>query len=265
MSEAVLVVSSLGDPGEPAAGHRQPWRRAPRTTRHARRPRCVPYPTDEGGRIERHRAETGGADRPYGRADRGRQREVLLRSRRGRRRRRLRILARAWIRDRPERLGRDGVQRPGRPAQEDGDHAHQADRRHVGADLGHRVPARGRQPERHAGADRRAGDRRARASIEGIKRRGKAELGDKTLLDALAPAVDELEATLSEGAGTALERAAAKARASADATKGMLAKRGRASYTGERSRDSVDAGAVGVAVMFEAVSKAWRESELEAA
>ena len=104
-----------------------------------------------------------------------------------------------------------------------------------------------------------------RAAIEGIKQRGKAELGDKTLLDALVPAVDELEATLSEGAGTALERAAAKARASAEATKGMLAMRGRASYTGERSRDSVDAGAVGVAVMFEAVSKAWRESELEAA
>ena len=104
-----------------------------------------------------------------------------------------------------------------------------------------------------------------RASIEGIKQRGKAELGDKTLLDALVPAVDELEATLSEGAGTALERAAVKARESAEATNGMLAKRGRASYTGERSRDSVDAGAVGVAVMFEAVSKAWRESELEAA
>jgi hypothetical protein len=44
----------------------------------------------------------------------------------------------------------------------------------------------------------------------------------------------------------------------------MLAMRGRASYTGERSRDSVDAGAVGVAVLFEAVSKAWQESELEA-
>jgi hypothetical protein len=37
----------------------------------------------------------------------------------------------------------------------------------------------------------------------------------------------------------------------------MLAQRGRAAYTGERSRDSVDAGAVGVAVMFEAVSRSW--------
>jgi phosphoenolpyruvate---glycerone phosphotransferase subunit DhaL len=104
-----------------------------------------------------------------------------------------------------------------------------------------------------------------RAAIEGIKQRGQTDLGDKTLLDALVPAVDELEASLGEGAGIALERAAAKARESAEATKGMLAMRGRASYTGERSRGSVDAGAVGIAVMFEAVSKAWRESELEAA
>jgi phosphoenolpyruvate---glycerone phosphotransferase subunit DhaL len=102
-----------------------------------------------------------------------------------------------------------------------------------------------------------------RAAIEGIKQRGNTDLGDKTLLDALVPAVDELEAALSEGAGPALERATQKAKESAEGTKGMLAQRGRASYTGERSRDSVDAGAVGVAVMFEAVSKAWRETELE--
>jgi len=102
-----------------------------------------------------------------------------------------------------------------------------------------------------------------RAAIEGIKQRGNTDLGDKTLLDALVPAVDELEASLGEGASTAIERAAVKARESAEATKGMLAMRGRASYTGERSRDSVDAGAVGIAVMFEAVGKAWQESEVE--
>jgi dihydroxyacetone kinase-like protein len=104
-----------------------------------------------------------------------------------------------------------------------------------------------------------------RASIEGIKQRGNADLGDKTLLDALVPAVDELEAALPEGGAAALTRAAAKARESAEATKGMLAKRGRASYTGERSRDSADAGAIGVAVMFEAVSRAWQEAQLERA
>ena len=104
-----------------------------------------------------------------------------------------------------------------------------------------------------------------RASIEGIKQRGNADLGEKTLLDALVPAVDELEQALQEGAPDALQRAAVKAREGADATKGMLAQRGRASYTGERSRDSVDAGAIGIAVLLEAVSKAWQETELERA
>ena len=104
-----------------------------------------------------------------------------------------------------------------------------------------------------------------RASIEGIKQRGNTDLGDKTLLDALVPAVDELEQALQEGAPDALQRAAVKARESAEATKGMLAQRGRASYTGERSRDSVDAGAIGIAVILEAVSQAWQESELERA
>jgi phosphoenolpyruvate---glycerone phosphotransferase subunit DhaL len=104
-----------------------------------------------------------------------------------------------------------------------------------------------------------------RASIEGIKQRGNTDLGDKTLLDALVPAVDELEGALQEGAADALQRAAAKARQSAEATKGMLAQRGRASYTGERSRDSADAGAIGIAVMLEAVSRAWQESELKRA
>ncbi len=104
-----------------------------------------------------------------------------------------------------------------------------------------------------------------RAAIEGIKQRGSTDLGDKTLLDALAPAVDELEAGLGEGPAAALEKAAVTARAGAEATKGMLAQRGRAAYTGERSRDSVDAGAIGVAVMLEAVSRAWQQAELELA
>ena len=104
-----------------------------------------------------------------------------------------------------------------------------------------------------------------RAAIDGIKQRGQTDLGDKTLLDSLAPAVDELEKALDEGAPDALPRAAAVAKEAAENTKGMLAQRGRASYTGERSRESVDAGAVGIAVMFENVSKAWQEAGLERA
>jgi len=104
-----------------------------------------------------------------------------------------------------------------------------------------------------------------RAAIEGIKQRGGCDLGDKTLLDALVPAVDVLEAALPDGAGVAIERAATQARESAQATDGMLAQRGRAAYTGERSRGSVDAGAMGIAVLLEAVSKAWQEAGLELA
>ena len=70
------------------------------------------------------------------------------------------------------------------------------------------------------------------------------------VIAALRASIDELEQALQEGAPDALQRAAVKARESAEATKGMLAQRGRASYTGERSRDSVDAGAIGIAVMF---------------
>lgn len=98
-----------------------------------------------------------------------------------------------------------------------------------------------------------------RKSVDGIKQRGQADLGDKTLLDSLVPAIDALEAALEAGqpAGEAVRSAAAAAREAAEATKGMIAKRGRASYSGERSIESVDAGAMGVAVMFEAVAQAW--------
>jgi dihydroxyacetone kinase phosphoprotein-dependent L subunit len=98
-----------------------------------------------------------------------------------------------------------------------------------------------------------------RASIEGIKQRGNSDVGDKTLLDSLVPAVDTLERELQAGrpAAEALAAATATAQEAAEATKGMLAQRGRASYSGERSRDSVDAGAVGIAVMFDAVTRAW--------
>jgi phosphoenolpyruvate---glycerone phosphotransferase subunit DhaL len=99
-----------------------------------------------------------------------------------------------------------------------------------------------------------------RAAIEGIKKRGMSDLGDKTLLDALVPAVDKLEQALKEGKdpATAIAEAAVVARQSAEATRPMLAKRGRAAYSGERSIGTLDAGAVAMAVLFENVSKAWQ-------
>jgi len=104
-----------------------------------------------------------------------------------------------------------------------------------------------------------------RASIEGIKARGKSDVGDKTLLDALVPAVDTIEehVVAKSDAGTALRAAAGTARESAEATRNMQAMRGRASYTGERSIGTLDAGAVAVAVFLEAVAEQWPESPAE--
>jgi len=98
-----------------------------------------------------------------------------------------------------------------------------------------------------------------RSAAEGIKQRGNSDVGDKTLLDALVPMTDAIEAALGTGESPkAIAEAAAKtARASADATSTMQAMRGRASYTGERSIGSPDAGAVGVAVMAENVAANW--------
>ncbi len=101
--------------------------------------------------------------------------------------------------------------------------------------------------------------RALRASIEGIKARGQTDLGDKTLLDSLVPAVDTLEAEVAAGHGAAeaLAAMAVTARDAAEATKTMQAMRGRASYTGERSIGSVDAGAMGIAVLLEDLAEAW--------
>ena len=99
------------------------------------------------------------------------------------------------------------------------------------------------------------------AAIAGIKARGGAELGEKTLLDALAPMRDAIAERLAAGATTqeVLDAAAASARSAADATTALQARRGRASYTGERSIGSPDAGAVAVAVMAEQLASRWPE------
>ena len=98
-----------------------------------------------------------------------------------------------------------------------------------------------------------------RAAIEGIKTRGKSDVGDKTLLDTLVPMTDAIAREIESGADGAavLAAAATSARESAEKTSEMIAKRGRASYTGERSRGSVDAGAMAVAVIVEQLQQAW--------
>ena len=95
-----------------------------------------------------------------------------------------------------------------------------------------------------------------RSGLDGVVARGKAVAEDKTLYDALAPAVDALEAGLKDGLplGEALGRAREAADAGRDATIPMLARKGRASYLGERSVGHQDPGATSVALLVAAAA-----------
>jgi len=96
-----------------------------------------------------------------------------------------------------------------------------------------------------------------RAGLGGVVERGKAGPGDKTMCDALAPAVDALDEALGEGTDLAggLKLARDAAAAGRDATIPMLARKGRASYLGERSVGHQDPGATTVALLLEAASQ----------
>lgn len=98
-----------------------------------------------------------------------------------------------------------------------------------------------------------------RAAIAGIQARGGASVGEKTLLDALVPFTDALDEQLTAGAdgATAFGAAVAAAQQGAEATTSMVARRGRASYTGERSIGSPDPGAVAVALLVEIIHSRW--------
>jgi len=97
-----------------------------------------------------------------------------------------------------------------------------------------------------------------RAGLGGVVDRGKAGPGDKTMYDALAPAVDALDQALDEGSGLSagLKRARDAAASGRDATVPMLARKGRASYLGERSVGHQDPGATTVALLLEAATEA---------
>jgi dihydroxyacetone kinase-like protein len=80
-----------------------------------------------------------------------------------------------------------------------------------------------------------------RKGVEGVQARGKAELGDKTMVDALLPAVDALEQA--PDLDSALRAAADAAQRGMRDTTALVARKGRASYLGERSADHQDPGA----------------------
>jgi dihydroxyacetone kinase-like protein len=102
-----------------------------------------------------------------------------------------------------------------------------------------------------------------RAGLDGVVARGKAELGDKTMVDALAPALDALDAALAGGEdlGAALRAASTAADEGRDATTPMVARKGRASYLGERSADHQDPGATSAALLVAAAATALAEGD----
>jgi len=95
-----------------------------------------------------------------------------------------------------------------------------------------------------------------RAALDGVAQRGKASVGDKTMLDALSPAVEALESAIEDGQPLAVAlgaavRAAEEGRA---ATIPMVARKGRASYLGERSAGHQDPGATSVTFLLAAAA-----------
>jgi dihydroxyacetone kinase-like protein len=98
--------------------------------------------------------------------------------------------------------------------------------------------------------------RLGRAAAESIALRGKAELGDKTMLDAILPSLDVFEATASTDPET-LALMVAAARRAVDETTPLRSRRGRAAWVGERSIGHPDPGATAYLRLLEALSAVW--------
>jgi len=101
------------------------------------------------------------------------------------------------------------------------------------------------------------------AGIAGVQSRGKAEPGDKTMIDALVPGRDAFKAALGGGAtfADALRQSAAAAEQGMRDTVPLVARKGRASYLGERSAGHQDPGATSSHLLLEAAAETWGESE----
>jgi dihydroxyacetone kinase-like protein len=97
------------------------------------------------------------------------------------------------------------------------------------------------------------------AGVNGVVMRGKANLGDKTMVDALTPAVTALKEAATSGAsmGEALRKSAEAAEQGMQATIPMIAKKGRASYLGERSAGHQDPGATSSHMLLKVASETW--------
>jgi len=98
-------------------------------------------------------------------------------------------------------------------------------------------------------------------AIEGIKTRGKSDKGDKTMLDALIPAYEALKESIENGEEitTAFEKAEIAAKNGVEYTKTIIAKKGRASYLGERSIGHQDPGATSSYIIIRAIKDTLKE------
>jgi len=114
-----------------------------------------------------------------------------------------------------------------------------------------------------ATADCAAMARSLKAGLQSVLKRTKARPGDKTMMDALVPAVETFDAAAARGAGVgeAMEHAAAAAEAGATSTKNLIARHGRAKYLGDKTLGYADAGATSMALLFRGFSVALSNTQ----
>jgi len=97
------------------------------------------------------------------------------------------------------------------------------------------------------------------SALDGVKSRGKATVGEKTMVDAIEPALDALKKAIAEGSSTreAMDKAVAAAEEGVNYTKTIIAKKGRASYLGERSIGHIDPGAMSSFVILKTIAESF--------
>jgi len=98
-------------------------------------------------------------------------------------------------------------------------------------------------------------------ALEHIKKRGGAQPGDKTMIDAFEPALNEITSGALKGEpfASAFERAALKAREGAESTKNMIAKHGRSKNVGERGIGFIDPGSMSTSLIFASMAEYFKE------
>ncbi len=98
------------------------------------------------------------------------------------------------------------------------------------------------------------------SALKGVIMRGKAELGDKTMVDALTPAVKALQQAIQDNQpiNKAVELSAEAAKAGMEATIPLVARKGRASYLGERSAGHQDPGATSSYLILNSAAETWK-------